>query len=152
MQHVADLIALAEHVSRLDEPWAGPMSARLDRLLAGHDPAEALGLKPKRGQRRWHTVTRIDQRDEMLRQAAMRFFPGMAPSRQAEEIARALKRYAASSWRYDQLKADCPHPNDTLKAMLWLVLRHVDNALSARRVRKILRSTRITSADQNMSY
>jgi hypothetical protein len=138
MQAVADLLSLAEHLESVQEPWAVSMQARLERLLDGEEPAKALGLRSARGRRRWRTVTALERRNAILREVAAKFYPGKRESRQADEIARELRRYAASAWRWDRDKADCPYPDDSLKSYLWLILSEIDNALSDQRIRKIL--------------
>jgi hypothetical protein len=135
---VSDLLRLAEHLDTVREPWAVSLSARLERLLDGEDPARALGLRSTRGRRRWRTVNAIQRRNAILRTIAAEFFPDMKPARQGQEIARELRRYAATGWRFDQDKAACPHPEDSLRAHFWLLMRESGTGLSARRIRKIL--------------
>jgi hypothetical protein len=136
---IADFINLAEHLDRVQEPWARNMAARLNRFLSGEtdDVAAALDLKLPRG-KRWRGASVFAARDTAIREAAEAFFPALKPTQQAKELAAALLRYQASAWRSDQQKQNCPYKASDLRAALWLILTRVDHALAARRIRKIL--------------
>ncbi len=136
-----DLIALAEHLQGVEEPWAAAIVDGLERLLTGDtdDVAEALGLKTSPGERHWRTTAALDTRDRILREAATRFFPNMKKSRQAEELGVGLRRYGSGpDWRRDRELCECPYPVHLLKFYYWALLRAIDNPLSDDRIRRIL--------------
>lgn len=133
-----DLINLVEHLDHVPEAWARNMTVRLSRILTGETRvAAAFDLKPPRG-KRWRRVSMLAARDRAIRETCDRFFSGLKPKRQADELALALRRYAASAWRIDRKHRQCPYKDRDLRAALWLILTLVDHALSSERIRKIL--------------
>lgn len=137
---IEDVISLVEHLDLVQERWARNISAGLNRFLSGEtdDVGAALDLKVARGKRRWRGASVFAARDAAIREAAETFFPALKPSQQADELATALRRYAASTWRTDRQKQECPYKANDIRAALWLILTRVDHPLAARRIRKIL--------------
>ncbi|PCK87039.1 hypothetical protein CPT32_09535 [Rhizobium sophoriradicis] len=129
-----------EHLDLVQERWARNIAAGLNRFLSGEtdDVAAALDLKVPRGKRRWRRAWDGAARDIAIREIAVKFFPALKPSQQAEALAAALRRYATSAWRTDRQKQECPYRASDIRAALWLILTRVDHPLSAERIRKIL--------------
>ena len=53
-------------------------------------------------------------------------------------VATALSRYYAGGWRHERTRSQNPHPEGSLRAQLWAVLRAVDRPIGERQVRAIL--------------
>ncbi|WET72894.1 hypothetical protein [Rhizobium croatiense] len=137
---IEDVINLVEHLERVPESWARNIAARLNRFVSGEtdDVALALDLKVARGKRPFRVVSDFAARNAAIREAVEKFFPGLKPKQQADALAVALQRYAASAWRIDRQKQTCPYKASDLHSALWLILTRFDNPLSAERIRKIL--------------
>jgi hypothetical protein len=105
-----DRAALARMMSRLErgeplDPRDGvPFSIALRGYLSGLHSSldEALGLQTLPGKRSARTVGRTAVRDSLLRECAVQCFPGLSRCQQAKRIIEAVRRYEASSWKFDR--------------------------------------------------
>ncbi|MGR9311379.1 hypothetical protein ACU8MX_18355 [Rhizobium leguminosarum] len=125
-----------------DQAGDGAAELRLavQRVIDGDEPSldAALGLKPAAGERSWRTTAALEERNRLICETALTFFPGSSNRERAEAIAAGLERFRSGPdwWRYRARKT-CPYPQG-LKANFWLILKVLDQNLSADRVRKVL--------------
>jgi hypothetical protein len=79
---------------------------------------------------------RLAERDERIREFALAYYPFMTGRGQAAAIAVDLRRYQASSWRFEK---DPPASADPRRGLLWRIAHLNDGkGLSADRVRYAL--------------
>jgi hypothetical protein len=105
----------------------------IELVLSGASLDEVLGT-PAPGQRSVTTQLAIAARDQLLRDAASRFFPDLPLAAQARELAGALTRYAASAWMRERAETSCPaRHHGRIEAVCWQVLKHRDLVLTPRR-------------------
>ena len=94
-------IAAALEAGRAPDPGDGAwMAARLREYFDGAERGLltidlALGLAPGPGGVTWFEAARRDQRDTLLRDMAVRHFPGQRSGPAAKAIEAAWRRYAA---------------------------------------------------------
>jgi hypothetical protein len=93
-----------------------PAALSLDDLI---ELTEALRVAP--GQRSLATRAAIAKRDELIRELARRFYPGLSRNRQAEAIHRELSRYATSTWLHTRADLECRH-RDGRRRLFWKIL------------------------------
>ena len=72
----------------------------------------------------------VERRNALLRQLGR----GMT----ARHLAEALKRYQATSWPRDRVRAACPYRDDDRRATFWRVFKLRDRTIAARQLRAIL--------------
>ena len=84
----------------------------------------------------------IDQRNQLLRQAAGKFWPDLPMSMQAAALASELAGYATATWiRRDRLKPENPDSDESLRGYLWRALKTHPFPPSERTLRDILASS-----------
>jgi hypothetical protein len=115
------------------------MASALDRILNGEPADAALGIKRRSGQRSFNTITALDQRDRLFREAAKRFLGGMSINAQAHRLHEQLSRYQSSAWTRERVCEACPDRHQrTIYEFLWRALKSHDHVLSARSLRDVL--------------
>ncbi len=137
----ARLVALAADLraGTLDAEDREQLAEVIVRVALGEDATAALGLKRRPGQRLWSTTEALAERDRLLREAVVKFFPGLSTSAQARELHAQMLRYHSSGWQYERSAAECPSRHTgRLCELLWLALRQVDRMLSERTLRSTL--------------
>lgn len=129
-------LELADVAEALD-PRLCPLARAVRALLAGaEDPFE---LKRQPGQRTAVTTIRIERRDELLREVAARFFPGLPAASQAREIARVMHDYFTRGWVNDRGDAECPARRRAhITGALWHVFKLEPRPLGEDRLRRVL--------------
>jgi hypothetical protein len=65
-------------------------------------------------------------------------FADLAPPERVRAVARALRRYYPTGWRFDRLHDTCPHPPDSVRALLWLALKAVPREVGETQLRRII--------------
>jgi hypothetical protein len=109
-----------------------------DRILVGERADDALDLK-KCGRRVLETRVKLNQRNDLLCEAAKRFFPDLSISAQATRMAAELRRYCAIAWVNDMASDACPKRHrGTVREAFYLALKCHDRELSSRTMRLIL--------------
>jgi hypothetical protein len=101
---LARMMYRSERGEPLDPCDGVPFSIALRGYLSGlyFSLDEALGLQTLPGKRSARTVGRTAVRDTLLRECAARCFPGLSRCQQAKRIIEAVRRYEASSWKFDR--------------------------------------------------
>jgi hypothetical protein len=135
-----ELLALAEHLRDVREPWVAPVSAALDIWLAGESVSldDAFGLDPAqvRAERR---AAAYDERDRLVRLISDRHFRGYpSKAERAGRMAERLAEYHAGPWRQAKAAPRCPHPRGTFDELAWALFEVIDRPISARRIRALL--------------
>jgi hypothetical protein len=90
-----------------------------------------------RGHRLPETLHAIARRDELICEAARRYFPGASDREIARQLRTALSRYREGRWRRDRSESLCPHAGK-LPALLWCLLKTRDAVPSDRTIRLAL--------------
>lgn len=91
-----------------------------------------------RGQRTPATLLLLDERDNLLREAA-KFYPGLSQREAARLIRIALLRYRDGRWRRDRSEATYPVQHQgKLTALLYALLRRRDAVPSAMTIRRAI--------------
>ena len=117
------------------------LRAALENVLRGEASSldQALGLRPKPGQRTIATTAKTKRRDELLRRTAADFYPGHSPTVAAHEIYKIWSRYAESAWPRERIASDVPiNRIDTPQFYIWQIMRLQDHVLSERTIRLVL--------------
>lgn len=92
-----------------------------------------------RGHRSNETLLRIDERNQYLREAAHRFFPGCSNREAARRLHIALGRYRSCRWQRDRSEATCPAQHaGRLKEMLFFIFKSRDMVPSVPSIRAAL--------------
>jgi hypothetical protein len=146
MTDLAPIVRLARLAEALEAgvllPAAEALSLAgdLKRYLQGGVELDvALGLKPSAGERSLTTRFAMVDRDERLRAAADRWFPGRSDSDAAEELGTALSRFWATAWRSCRTDEVCPpRYAGNIRADLWAILKARPYPLKARSIRAVL--------------
>ena len=82
----------------------------------------------------------IDQRNQLLRQAADKFWPDLPM--QAAALASELAGYASATWiRRDRLKPENPYSDESLRGYFWRALKAHRFPPSERTLRDIIASS-----------
>ena len=120
---------------------AAAIRAAVDAYLAGKAGSldQAFGLKPRAGERSWRTAAAIAERDRLIRQTAIKFWPAHKHAQQARLLAGALRHYGGTAWSREKLAEECPtrHRGQIYEAC-WFILRARDYSVSERQIRSIL--------------
>lgn len=127
---------LADHPGEV----AAELCMAVQKVIDGTEPSldSALGLKPAAGQRSWRTSAALVERDRLLCEVAITFFPEKSIREMAEAIAAGLERFrSGAEWPRYKMRETCPYPQG-LKANFWRILKILDRTLSAARVRAVL--------------
>ena len=104
---------------------------------------EYLGAESRRGYSvRLELV--LARRDAVLVKAAELAFAGLPIAEQARALSRGLRSYASTAWPRDRLKHADPYPADSLKALLFEVLRLRDRPLGAVQIGRVIRSDHLS--------
>ena len=138
IRRARDAVRSGQPIPPADAPW---MVNFLDRVLAGADLGEAVGIPAAPGQRSWQSRLRDDERDWLIRKLAVDFYPSVRPSPAAEEISREWCRYQATAAAARECAlAGCPARYvGTAREIIWRLAKLEGCvALSAERIRKIL--------------
>jgi hypothetical protein len=142
-ERLGSLAAAVCVLRQYGDPTDMVVADALGAVLAGRAVSidSALGITGTRGQRRLATRVRLERRDNLIREAAARFFPGMRTNAQADRLARALARYSDTAWRRDRMVSECPaRLVNTLQAYCWELLANNEKVLGAERIKQILRN------------
>ena len=99
----------------------------------------ALDLDPGPGGVSWHEEERRAQRDSLLRDMAVRHFPGQRPGAAAKEIQAAWRRYSRNRLANERRRGESGAAPGTLDAELFELAR-LDGPPEERRVRDIIAS------------
>jgi hypothetical protein len=84
----------------------------------------------------------IDRRNQLLREAAGKFWPDLPVSMQAAALAAELSGYASATWiRRDRLKPENPYSDESLRGYLWRALKAHPFPPSERTLRDIIASS-----------
>ena len=145
LQAVARLrrLAVALEAGDADSKW---LAQRLARYLAeaplGLANLELLfDLDPGPGGVTWFEEERRDQRDTLLRDMAMRHFPGQDPGPAAKEIMAAWRRYSRNRLASDRRRGESSDQPGTLGADLFELSR-VGGPPDGRQIRNIIAATK----------
>lgn len=107
-----------------------------------HRPTAFVDAAPvdRRGKRSSETMQALARRDDLLRQAAARFFVGMNHHQAGTALHVRLLRYQTSAWASrDRAAESCPpRLAGRLDGLLWEILRAHDHVLGAAMIAKIL--------------
>ena len=96
-----------------------------------------------RGRRTEETLSRIAERDRLLRAAADRFYPGTSQREAARRLHQAISRYSCCAWQRERADLACPPRHaGKLTALLWQLLKVRDAIPSEPTVRRALGSIR----------
>jgi hypothetical protein len=91
------------------------------------------------GHRLPETLAALARRDELIREAVERFFPGASGHEAARRLHQALDLYACCAWQRERRAAECPARHiGRLTAFCWHILRAVDHVPSEPLIRKII--------------
>jgi hypothetical protein len=100
---------------------------------------EAFSVTPRGGITAFQAA-RLEQRDRALQTLGTRFFVEGSFRHRANEIHRALCRYASSTWRLDRVLNAAPSQYaNTAHALFFGILSAHDAIPSARHIRRVLR-------------
>ena len=140
---VAALRSLAKHLhsgAPLPDADREFLAEGIGRFLTGEEELDcALGLKAEPGQRSARTRAAIAERDRLVAEAAVEFFPDQPPAAQARGLHQRWSRYAVSGWRRERaLSAPPPMRRGKIEERLWQVMKVRDLVLTERSVRAIL--------------
>ncbi len=93
----------------------------------------------RRGHRLPETLAALARRDELIRQAAERFFSDASDHEAARLLHQALERYAGCAWQRERSAPECPPRHaGRLTASCWHILHAVDRVPSEPLIRKII--------------
>ena len=93
----------------------------------------------RRGHRLPETLAALARRDELIREAVERFFPGASGHEAARLLHQALGRYACAAWQRERSAAECPARHvGRLSELCFHILRAVDRVPSEPLIRKII--------------
>ena len=123
----------------VDERWlAGRLQLFFDEAERGSSSLdESLDLAPGPGGVTWVEEERRDQRDTLLRDMAIRHFPGQRPAPAAQEIGVAWRRYARNRLASDRHRGESGAAPGTLDADLF-ALAKLSGPPAEKRLRDIL--------------
>lgn len=98
---VRRVIGLLIELDDLDAAWVAEVISTLIDIRGGDNDnassfADAAGLPA-----RWRQSARIEDRDNRLRELALRHFPGLSGRELATAVSQAVRRYQGSSWPRD---------------------------------------------------
>jgi hypothetical protein len=129
-QPVAEVRALAE---------------RLIAFVEADEPItldEALSLAPERGEPHWRAARARDERNRLLRLAALAHFPGQAPSQAGKRLAAEWGKYLCERQPGDRHAVECPaRIRDTLSEAFWRIMTVWPGApLGPKQISEVLRS------------
>jgi hypothetical protein len=120
-------------------PDGGRLAAILDQL----PPDDAAWLFDQIAPPWRRRARRLQARDEAVRSAAGRFYPGMSPTPCAAALATATARYLATAWPRERDITDLPQSASALRAALHLICRlNNGGSLGMRQIINILAGTR----------
>ena len=95
----------------------------------------------RRGHRSAATLDAINLRNELLLEAARRFFAGASDREAARQLRAALSRYREGRWRRDRSEATCPPRHlGRLDEMLWMILKVRDHVPPSERLIRLVLS------------
>ena len=95
------------------------------------------------GERTPQTLLLLDERDALLREAALRFCIGMSDRQAAKYLRSALLRYQTGRWRRDRSETLCPMQHrGKLTELLWMILKTRDVLPSEPTIRRALGAIR----------
>lgn len=135
-QQLASYAAALRAGGSLDADGAAQLADAFDQIAAGVPADVALGLRLKPGQHQ--SAAQIAARDQLLRLAALRFWPDVGVTEQARHLALALGRYHAGRWQRERSANENPHRGDTLAGYLWQLLRLRDRCIGERQIARAL--------------
>ena len=101
LREIARRTAIGVPVDGALQAW---LARCLEQFLQRRAPSieAAFGLRAPRGGVPWWLEEAIRQRDDALRELALRFLAGQSVTAQARRIRCEAVRYAASAWRYEK--------------------------------------------------
>ena len=139
MREIVDLCRMNRPLPAQLAEW---LATALQEFLEhrSNSVAEAFGIRNARGGVPWWMETSMRTRDAALRRLAATYFEGKSVSARAASIRQLSSRYAASSWRHDQPRADMPASYfGTPHEWLWKAFKSgAAMPLCERQLRKIL--------------
>jgi hypothetical protein len=130
LHRAAQLLLAADdgHVRAVGAAMAGWLAHGKGQRLE-----DALGIVGARGQRSPATQVRDGERNEALREAALRFQIGAA------ELSEAMQTYFAGAWLRDKTEDVCPpRYADRLESYLWHALKCRPWPVKTRRMQSVL--------------
>lgn len=118
------------------------LAHRVRHYLAGAEHGvnldEAFGLACAPGQLPWWRIEALGRRNVALRALAS-YYPNRTTAEVAFEINRALRKYAASSWRFDREKSVPPAEYlGTPRECMFDALKASENIVGIRQLQRIL--------------
>ena len=126
----------------LDSDLAGWLGRALDAFLARQcgSVEEAFGLRFPPGGIPWWREEANRKRDAALRELAGRHFERLSPCAQAQRIAQASRRYAATAWLIDRDRREMPEAyRGTMREFLYAAFASgATMPLGERQLRNIL--------------
>jgi hypothetical protein len=136
LRRIAGAIRASRAPDHDDQAW---LADALDRVLAGEPIASAFDMKPRPGQRTLATISALDRRNALLRDAAAQFFRDVPTAEQARRLSAALAHYHATAWQRERSLDACPLRHaGKIHELLWGALKANDRVLSARSIRLVL--------------
>jgi hypothetical protein len=92
-----------------------------------------------RGHRTTATLDAIERRNQLILEAADRYFPGLSGRETARRLRVCLLRYQCGAWRRTRTEASCPDRHlGRLEALLWQLLKVRDHVPGDKLVRTAL--------------
>jgi hypothetical protein len=93
-----------------------------------------------RGHRRPETLSALNRRDELIREAVAVYFPGASANEAAHRLHTALHRYECGAWRRDRVSDVMPLRHaGRIAGHCWQILRVIERTPKPRSIRLILR-------------
>jgi len=118
-------------------PIADAISAFVDGQE--RDVGKALKVSNRQSFRDFRTKRKIEIGDEILREAARRFYSAENKSNAAKGMASEILRYHGTGWKGDQSADQCPeHRIGTKQEFCWRYLKLFERVLGWERIRQIL--------------
>jgi hypothetical protein len=116
---------------------------RLAAILVRLPPNDAEWLTDQLEPAWARRARRLQARDEAVRTAARRFYPGMAPTPCAAVLATAIDRYLATTWPRERDIAELRPEASALRTALHLIAwLNEGRSIGARQIRNVLGGTR----------
>lgn len=138
-----DLADSAAALRRLNGRHHHALADLLDAVEAGRAELREI-IRP--GQRSTTTRERLAVRDQLVVEAAARFFPDHSPTSAAQALCRRMGRFDSvvwSRWHGERVPAECPERyRGDVEGVAWEILKAGGAIPSARTIRRILATNR----------
>lgn len=123
IRRIADAIATGATLEPADRDMVADVLRRIDN---GESAATAI------------YAAKLDRRDALLRQIWRRHYADLRVTRASETISTTISQYQTTAWKQDRLRSECPYPFDSLRAIMWSILRITSDVPKQRQILTIL--------------